>query len=646
MDGHRFDDLARALASQTSRRRFLGGIVATVLGISTIERADAAAGRGPGRSCRNDGNCVAGAHCLTDSRRRKVCLCEEGLQACGNVCIPISSCCRDANCRAFESACARGVCVGGECQTRSRRNGTRCAGGICCNGGCVPCCNGVGNCLECQTSSECPGQDSDCRTRTCVRGVCGFAVAPAGTLTASQTPGDCKKRVCNGSGIAVQVTDDSDLPADYGNQCTAAVCSNGVPAHVPVAAGTPCNQHGGAVCNSSGTCVACLVASDCQGQDTECQVRVCVSGACGFSRTSAGTPLSIQTVGDCKRVECDGLGGTIEVNDDSDVPDDGDPCTLNLCAAGVPSYSRADAGTPCGDGLICDADGACVGCLTASDCPGEDTECQARRCTGGVCDFSFPPSLTPVAHQTVGDCKKNVCDGSGHIVLINDDTDVPADDGNQCTAVICNQGTPARVSSAVGTPCNQSGGAVCDGSGNCVACVVAADCPGQDTECQTRTCIGGACGFANTSAGTPLVVQTGGDCKQDVCDGAGGTAYVVDDTDVPGDDGNQCTENTCIGGVPYPPKPLGTDCNQIPGVICNGAGACVRQALNGTECIADVQCLSWSCVDGYCCNALCTATCFACNLPDNLGSCLPVPGTACNENGGTICNSDGRCVAE
>ncbi|MEA2584451.1 MAG: hypothetical protein QOF33_2536, partial [Thermomicrobiales bacterium] len=243
-----------------------------------------------------------------------------------------------------------------------------------------------------------------------------------------------------------------------------------------------------------------------------------------------------------------------------------------------------------------------------------------------------------------GDCKKSVCNGSGIAVQVTDDSDLPADDGNQCTAVICNQGTPARVSSAVGTPCNQNGGAVCDGSGNCVACVVAADCPGQDTECQTQTCIGGACDFTYAIAGTPQITQTVGDCKQNVCDGAGGTTYVVDDSDVPGDDGNQCTENTCSGGVPYPPKPLGTECNQYGGVICNGAGACVRQALNGTECIADVQCLSWSCVDGYCCNALCTATCFACNLPDNLGRCLPVTGASCNENGGTICNSDGRCV--
>ena len=36
---------------------------------------------------------------------------------------------------------------------------------------------------------------------------------------------------------------------------------------------------------------------------------------------------------------------------------------------------------------------------------------------------------------------------------------------------------------------------MCDGAGSCVACLVAADCPGQDTECQQRTCGAGACGL-------------------------------------------------------------------------------------------------------------------------------------------------------
>ncbi|MEA2594753.1 MAG: hypothetical protein QOF01_1222, partial [Thermomicrobiales bacterium] len=426
--------------------------------------------------------------------------------------------------------------------------------------------------------------------------------------------GDCKKDVCDGAGGIVQINDDSDVPADDGNPCTANTCGNGVP-YPPLPAGTECNPFPARVCDGTGSCVPpkfngqpCLVNGQCSSGS--CADGVCCDSPCDL--------LCRACTAARKGTGLDGICGPIQAGIDPD----GD----------------------CPGASACDGNGGCTGCTGATECPGQDDECKQRTCVNGNCGFSYTSAGTPMLAQTPGDCKKNVCDGSGQIVQINDDTDVPANDGNQCTAEVCNQGTPARISSALGTPCNQGGGTVCNGSGACVACAVAADCPGQDTECQTRTCIGGACGFANTSAGTPLVAQTGGDCKQDVCDGAGGTAYVVDDTDVPGDDGNQCTENTCIGGVPYPPKPLGTDCNQFPSVICNGAGACVRQALNGTECIADVQCLSGSCVDGYCCNALCTATCFACNLPDNLGRCLPVTGASCNENGGTICNSDGRCV--
>jgi hypothetical protein len=250
---------------------------------------------------------------------------------------------------------------------------------------------------------------------------------------------------------------------------------------------------------------------------------------------------------------------------------------------------------------------------------------------------------TPTAVQTPGDCRRRVCDGAGGETDQIDDGDFP-DDGNECTSNVCSGGVPAFPAQPIGTSCTQSGGAICDGLGHCVQCLTGQDCPGVDSECRVRTCTGNVCGLQFAVSGTPLRTQRSGDCRLDVCDGRGGVTTTVDDADLP-DDGNQCTDNVCTAGVAsHPPRPLGTDCNRFPGIICDGNGSCVPQARNGAPCTQPVQCSSGHCVDGYCCNSVCTASCYACDVPGLEGSCNIAAGSACNEQGGSICNSFGGCV--
>src|SRR6185436_19102859 len=45
----------------------------------------------------------------------------------------------------------------------------------------------------------------------------------------------------------------------------------------------------------------------------------------------------------------------------------------------------------------------------------------------------------------------------------------------------------------------------------------------------------------------------------------------------------------------------------------------------GRRCATGADCQSGSCADGVCCGSACTALCYACNLPGNEGSCLPIP---------------------
>src|SRR4051812_21496199 len=96
---------------------------------------------------------------------------------------------------------------------------------------------------------------------------------------------------------------------------------------------------------------------------------------------------------------------------------------------------------------------------------------------------------------------------------------------------------------------NSCGGAqVCDAAGHC-GCMTATTCPGQDTECQTRTCVANICGFSFTPAGTPVMMQTSGDCKKNQCDGAGAIMVGIDNTDLPNDN-NTCTSDVCSAGMP------------------------------------------------------------------------------------------------
>src|SRR5262249_52237997 len=153
--------------------------------------------------------------------------------------------------------------------------------------------------------------------------------------------------------------------------CTDDVCTAGVPSNPPVQSGTMCNQMGGKLCNGNGLCVECLLAPDCPGQDTDRQSRTCTTGTCGVANTMSGGPTSSQTAGDCQENQCDGNGGIMSVNKDSDVPVDNNECTDNVCMMGVPSNPPSASGTMCTQmgGAVCDGNAVCVECVNGAMCP-------------------------------------------------------------------------------------------------------------------------------------------------------------------------------------------------------------------------------------------------------------------------------------
>jgi hypothetical protein len=359
------------------------------------------------------------------------------------------------------------------------------------------------------------------------------------------------------------------VPKDDMNECTDDVCENGAPVNKPKAAGTACTMGGGAVCDGNGACVQCLVATDCAGMDDACQTRTCTQNTCGHAFTAAGTPLPTQTPGDCHENQCDGNGGVVAANQDTDLPDDMNPCTDDICTAGVPSHNNKAQGAACGTNMVCDGNGACIGCNAASDCPGTDDECKKRTCTAGTCGVAFTASGTALMSQTPNDCRKSVCDGAGSVVNVPDDTDLPLDDGNACTTEACNAGVPSHPAKADGSACNDNN-----------ACT------------QTDTCQVGVC-----TGGNPVSCAPPDQCHlAGVCDTTAGTCTYPTATD-----GIACTAGglpgacmagtcaTCGDGVKNGSE-TGVDCG---GPTCPACAA-------GQGCTSGTDCMSQVCTGNVC----------------------------------------------
>jgi hypothetical protein len=302
---------------------------------------------------------------------------------------------------------------------------------------------------------------------------------------------------------------------------------------------------------------------------------------------------------------------------------------------------------------VCDGSGHCTGCVSPSNC-GSDTFCATWNCNSGTCQHIFTSNNTalPANQQTSGDCQVLECNGSGSVKTANLNTDVPPDDGKQCTDEACQNGTPQHPSSAFDQTCNQNG-IVCDGNGACVQCNSAGECVNQGGICAHATCSSHACGLMDTTAGTPAPVsaQTTGDCQLLLCNGMGQTSTQADNNDLPVD-GDACTLDVCTAGVPSNPDAMnGTLCG-IDG-FCDGNDNCSAKKSLGDPCSLDAQCDSGHCplADGVCCDGTCNGTCQACTSAKSGGTngmCTSIPAGQDPDSEcmtlGQSCNGSGACA--
>jgi hypothetical protein len=395
-------------------------------------------------------------------------------------------------------------------------------------------------------------------------GVFGLSLALCATLTG------CPKQDARleppAEALPVPLPDEpscaSDAECDDGNPCTLDSCDG-----VTFKCGT-------LAIDSVGTPMA---------QQSECLKHICNLGVDTAIFAPNGTAITAQVAGDCKKVVCDGAGGEIELNDDTDVNIDGLSCTLDVCTGGVATNPNATAGTPCGNGLACNATGQCAGCLAGSnDCAGQATACTNGVCISGVCQLENKANgfVLPAPQQVAGDCQVLVCNtGLMAEELAND----PADDGNPCTQDTCNGATTVHTPSAAGTQCN--GNRVCNGAGSCGgdngdACIANAGCLSGncvdgiccDTACTTTCKACNVPGSEGTCTNAPLYQSDSACPIGKVCDGTGSCKIT---------NGEKCAGGTanCASGF-------------CEATLCKGPA--------GAPCADNKSCLSGNCTNGIC----------------------------------------------
>jgi hypothetical protein len=329
---------------------------------------------------------------------------------------------------------------------------------------------------------------------------------------------------------------------------------------------------GGATGTTSSGSLACVLPIDCAASASPCVEATCVAGVCGTAPVAKDTPTANQAAGDCQRSVCDGAGHEIVIDDDLDVPVDGNACTDDLCAKGVPSNPWSGAGRPCATsgGKVCDGQGGCVECVSQADCGGglacvnnACNSCLDHKKDGTETDVDCGgPSCLPCAASKAckvsSDCLSSVCSGAPAV----------------CQAPSCGDGVRNGLETDV-----DCGGDCPSGCGATRGCAVDADCAG------------GAC-VANCADGERDQDETGVDCGGGCapCGDGGGCVVAVD-----------CQSRVCTAGACAPPAATcgnGAKDGAESDVDCGGP-SCAGCAVGGA-CGAGADCAGGRCVAGAC----------------------------------------------
>lgn len=562
--------------------------------------------------------------------------------------------------------CTVDACSGGQASHTPKNNGSSCVigdkSGTCEEGVCV---------VECsEADPACPDDNNPCTEDSCdiAAGQCVYDPLDGVPTPGAPTELDCKRNECV-LGVDTVIIDDTEIPDDN-NECTDDLCDEGVPSNPPTNIDTPCGANGDELCDGAGVCGECNDALLHCPFTPPCETPTCDNHVCGISFKILGDASPSQTPSDCLVNVCDGAGAVISQNDDLDVPDDGNDCTLDACSGGVGSHVNQPPLAACAAGQ-CDGNGVCkfstgLACLLDTDCAGGmcvDGFCCDSTCSGpcDVCSAALGAiangACTALPSGAAGNptCAPYQCGGTSACAVscaVNSNCAA----GNYCSS---NQCVPAQMDGfACAGPSDCASGFCVDGvccnnacNGLCDACTAALKGTGADgvcggvaagtdpgNECATATCMTGQCNGASacqasvigTACGSNLACSGTLQTNQDTCDGFG-----------------SCTDNGITNCGTYVCGPtscktsctVDTDCST--GNFCS-AGACIPKLTNGIACSGGSQCASGSCVDGVCCLSSSCSTCLACNV-NGAGTCAAIPAGQQDTTAPNVCQGTQAC---
>jgi hypothetical protein len=351
----------------------------------------------------------------------------------GKLCATSKGCGGNADCASGD--CTSGACalapLGHACGSGPQCTSGSCVGGICCSSDCSGTCQACtaaltgkanGTCAnvtagtaapagQCAVTTAC-GNDGNCdgtgacelapATTVCTQPSCmdGLLTAAAkcnGTgMCGIGVSGDCPGGVKCASGSAC-------LPSCGGDgdcQSTSTYCGGGGTCVAKGMGGAACSaadQCSNGLCGPNGTGGTHCCSNTCMAAVMACAATDCKdTGACIYPDNST-VPSSGQTPGDCQKLVCNSMGGTVTADDPSDVPMPTTVCKSGACVGtnpSVPSITNAATGTSCvadnqwpnhvcGDpaGPVA---GQCVQCNSDPDClPINDagsSQCMSNTC--------------------------------------------------------------------------------------------------------------------------------------------------------------------------------------------------------------------------------------------------------------------------
>jgi hypothetical protein len=247
----------------------------------------------------------------------------------------------------------------------------------------------------------------------------------------------------------------------------------------------------------------CETADDCPDPlDRRCGKATCVDGECGLDLL---TEIKSQFRGDCRTEKCDDKGWTYDGSNPSDVFDDGNPCTDDVCVGVLRPSNQAVARGPAPGGVgFCTGGWNWVECLTHTDCNDPSLYCSPNsNCVPTLCgNRTLDPSIGESAIDCGGQCDPCVADRACNV---DEDCDSGLCDPNvkRCTPSSCNDGKQNRRET--GIDCGSACIPCSDGSG----CRVHADC--QSSVCWAGICQVPTCEDGRLN-GDEEKVDCGGSC--------------------------------------------------------------------------------------------------------------------------------------